>query len=211
MSEAVGEIAENNGHTFTDVVIDLLRQELAVMGYTMGIGRESCNPGNAIHTSDPAPSYNTKTVSMPDRKKPVIDGVKFVDWDFEIVPLFGKTAAGNPVDITEFADQGLPVPKLKGGAKNYFAVQVEGDSMIEAGINSGNYVILKKAEEARHGKIMLVRYENSSTLKRVKIKRGKGAETVCLHWEDGSGSYIEIDSNDYQVQGELYMIMANEK
>jgi hypothetical protein len=40
MADAINEIAEDKGLTFTAVVLDLLRQELAVMGYTMGIGRE---------------------------------------------------------------------------------------------------------------------------------------------------------------------------
>jgi hypothetical protein len=41
MAEAIEEIAEKGGHTFTDVVLDLLRQELNFMGYSMGIGREA--------------------------------------------------------------------------------------------------------------------------------------------------------------------------
>jgi N-acyl-D-aspartate/D-glutamate deacylase len=41
ISDALQEIAEKGGHTVTEVVIDLLRQELSIMGYTMGIGRES--------------------------------------------------------------------------------------------------------------------------------------------------------------------------
>jgi hypothetical protein len=41
MADAIREIAENKGLTFTAVVLELLRQELAAMGYTMGIGREA--------------------------------------------------------------------------------------------------------------------------------------------------------------------------
>jgi hypothetical protein len=43
MATAIEEIAENGGFTFTEVVLDLLRQELAIMGYNMGIGREMSN------------------------------------------------------------------------------------------------------------------------------------------------------------------------
>jgi hypothetical protein len=43
MAEAINEIAETKGLTFTSVVLELLRQELAVMGYAMGIGRESAD------------------------------------------------------------------------------------------------------------------------------------------------------------------------
>jgi hypothetical protein len=41
MDEAIQKIAEANSYTYTDVVLDFLRQELAVMGYTMGIGRDA--------------------------------------------------------------------------------------------------------------------------------------------------------------------------
>jgi hypothetical protein len=41
MADAINEIAQEKGLTFTSVVLDLLRQELAVMGYSMGIGREA--------------------------------------------------------------------------------------------------------------------------------------------------------------------------
>jgi hypothetical protein len=47
MADAIKEIAEDKGLTFTAVVLDLLRQELAVMGYTMGIGREAVEGSRA--------------------------------------------------------------------------------------------------------------------------------------------------------------------
>jgi hypothetical protein len=43
MADAIREIAQERGLTLTSVVLELLRQELAVMGYTMGIGREAAN------------------------------------------------------------------------------------------------------------------------------------------------------------------------
>jgi len=43
IADAIEEIAEKGGHTFTDVVVDLLRQELKEMGYSMGIGREAAD------------------------------------------------------------------------------------------------------------------------------------------------------------------------
>jgi hypothetical protein len=45
MANAIEEIAEKGGYTFTDVILDLLRQELNEMGYTMGIGREAVEAG----------------------------------------------------------------------------------------------------------------------------------------------------------------------
>lgn len=48
MYNAIEEIAKKGGHTFTDVVLDLLRQELKEMGYTMGIGREAVEAGEPV-------------------------------------------------------------------------------------------------------------------------------------------------------------------
>jgi N-acyl-D-aspartate/D-glutamate deacylase len=52
MDEAIQEIADKRSYTYTDVVLDLLRQELAVMGYTMGIGREAVESGSETGPSD---------------------------------------------------------------------------------------------------------------------------------------------------------------
>jgi N-acyl-D-aspartate/D-glutamate deacylase len=51
MEKTIQKIADEKQTTFTDVVLDLLRQELAVMGYTMGIGREGLTGGEADDTN----------------------------------------------------------------------------------------------------------------------------------------------------------------
>jgi ribosomal protein S4E len=52
---------------------------------------------------------------------------------------------------------------------------------------------------------MLVRYENSSTLKRIKIKETKkGGRQIYLRWEDGSDTERLVDSDEYAIQGEFY-------
>jgi hypothetical protein len=52
MDEAILEIADEKAYTYTDTVLDLLRQELAFMGYTMGIGREAGESGSETEPSD---------------------------------------------------------------------------------------------------------------------------------------------------------------
>ena len=122
------------------------------------------------------------------------------------MPIVGKTAAGKPIDISAFTDEGFPfpVPLLKGKPENYYIVKIEGTSITEANIYDGDYILIKRAEAPINGKIMLVRYENSSTLKRIKIERKKGVELVYLHWEDGSGDFKIVDSSEYEIQGEFY-------
>jgi hypothetical protein len=52
MADAINEIAKEKGLTFTSVVTELLRQELAAMGYTMGIGREAVESGSEAESAD---------------------------------------------------------------------------------------------------------------------------------------------------------------
>ena len=59
--------------------------------------------------------------------------------------------------------------------------------MTEADIKDGDHALLRHAQKPRNGEIMLVRHDNSSTLKRIKVIEGKdGQEEVYICWEDGS-------------------------
>jgi len=62
MANSIEEIAEKGGHTFTDVVLDLLRQELAAMGYNMGIGREAA-------LQKKAEPHRTDAIAEPAKKE----------------------------------------------------------------------------------------------------------------------------------------------
>jgi hypothetical protein len=61
-----------------------------------------------------------------------------------------------------------------------------------------------KPHTEAHGKIMLVRHENESTLKRIRLTED-GKAFLC--WEDGSGRTEEVVSEDYEVQGEYIFAM----
>jgi repressor LexA len=78
-------------------------------------------------------------------------------------------------------------------------VIIQGKSMMKAGIKDGDYVIIRRAEEPESGKVMLVRCDDESTMKRIKVKEGR----VILCREDGSGKTIEVDSSEYEIQGEF--------
>jgi hypothetical protein len=76
--------------------------------------------------------------------------------------------------------------------------------MIMAGIYDGDYALLRRAEGFENGAVMLVRYEGSSTLKRVRIAEGPaGEEEVSICWEDGSGQAVRLAGEGYEAQGKL--------
>jgi SOS-response transcriptional repressor LexA len=126
-----------------------------------------------------------------------------------MIPFFGKTAAGEPLDIGIPPDEYMPFPRqaLKGDPADYFYLEIQGYSMVGAGIDEGDGVVIRRAEEAVNGEIMLVRHENASTLKKIAIKRGK----TYLCWEDGTGKRLLVNSGDFEVQGVLIWITKRPK
>jgi repressor LexA len=81
------------------------------------------------------------------------------------VKLLGRIAAGQPIEAVEQADE-LDFHDWE-GADDKFALQITGDSMIEAHIADGDYVIIKRQEQARDGQIVAVQdVDGEATLKR---------------------------------------------
>ena len=87
------------------------------------------------------------------------------------IPVLGKIAAGAPIEALENQTENLPLSKSFLGSNEYFALKVEGDSMINAGINTGDYVIIKKTNIAESGKIVVALIDDhEATLKRMRKK-----------------------------------------
>ncbi len=89
------------------------------------------------------------------------------------IPLHGKIAAGVPIEALETSAT-LPVPAALLGSGEHFALEVSGDSMIEAGIFDGDYALVRKTDVARDGEIVvaLVRGEEA-TLKYLRRENGR--------------------------------------
>ncbi len=91
------------------------------------------------------------------------------------IPIYGSIAAGLPTDERQQADGCISVDletiRLPKGAR-VFALKVKGDSMINAGILSGDIVVLE-FKEARHGDIVAALIDGETTLKRYVVHRGK--------------------------------------
>lgn len=81
------------------------------------------------------------------------------------IPLHGRIAAGMPVEALE-GQTTLAVPAALLGAGEHFALEVSGDSMVEAGILDGDYALIRKADTAREGEIIVALVDDSeATLK----------------------------------------------
>ena len=115
------------------------------------------------------------------------------------LPLHGRIAAGMPIEALE-SDRTLPVPAALLGAGEHYALEVSGDSMIEAGILDGDFALVKKTDTARDGEIVvaLVRDEEE-TLKYLRRENG------MIRLDPANGAYDPqvYRPDEVKVQGKL--------
>jgi repressor LexA len=82
------------------------------------------------------------------------------------LPVVGQVAAGQPVLADENIEEYVPVPGIAGGDDGEFVLRVKGDSMKDAGILEGDFVIVRKQETAGDGDIVVALVGEEATVKR---------------------------------------------
>ena len=115
------------------------------------------------------------------------------------IPLHGRIAAGVPIEAMETAAM-LPVPAALLGSGEHYALEVSGDSMVEAGILDGDYALIRRTDTARDGEIVvaLVRGEEA-TLKYLRRENGR----VRLDPANAAYEPQIYDPREVVVQGKL--------
>jgi len=88
------------------------------------------------------------------------------------IPVLGRVAAGQPILAEENLSGSLDLAGMFGQTDQLFALRVRGDSMVDAGIYEGDYVIVRKQETARAGEIVVALIEDEATVKRFQPRRG---------------------------------------
>ena len=82
------------------------------------------------------------------------------------LPLVGRVAAGVPITAEENIEEYIDVPPLLGGDEGQFILSVKGDSMVDAGILNGDYVVVRPQDTAVDGEIIVALVEEEATVKR---------------------------------------------
>ena len=125
--------------------------------------------------------------------------------DMEI-PVLGKIAAGTPVEAIQNEVSRSPLPANIEKDGEFFGLKVQGDSMIEAGINDGDTVIVKKADTADNGKIVVALIDDhEAMLKRIR-RKGK---TVALESANRNYETKIFGPDRVKVQGILVSLYRN--
>lgn len=115
------------------------------------------------------------------------------------LPLHGRIAAGAPIEALE-GQSTLPVPAALLGPGDHYALEVSGDSMVEAGIFDGDYALVRRTDSARDGEIVVALVDNEeATLKYLRRENG------MIRLDPANGAYDPqiYAPNRVAVQGKL--------
>ena len=136
----------------------------------------------------PAIASNKAQVNLPVAANDVLE-----------IPLHGKIAAGVPIEALE-GQSSLSVPMALLGSGEHYALEVSGDSMVEAGILDGDYALIRKANTARDGEIVvaLVRGEEA-TLKYLR----RDGQRIRLDPANQAYEPQYFEAHEVEVQGKL--------
>ncbi|MHA3978615.1 transcriptional repressor LexA [Halovulum sp. GXIMD14794] len=121
--------------------------------------------------------------------------------DVAELPVMGRIAAGTPIAAIEQVSHRTAVPgSMVRGASRHFALEVRGDSMIEAGINNGDIVVIREQDTAQNGDIVVALVEGQeATLKRFRRK----GSAIALEAANPAYETRLYGAEQVQVQGKL--------
>lgn len=158
-------------------ILDFIKQEVKQKGYPPSVREIGLAVGLASSSTvhGHLERLETKGFIRRDPTKP--RAIEILDSEEEMmipkskvvnVPLVGKVTAGHPITAIENVEEYFPLPEhLAGYDQQVFMLEIVGESMIEAGIHDGDYVIVRQQNTAQNGDIVVAMTdENEATVKR---------------------------------------------
>ncbi|WP_458790432.1 transcriptional repressor LexA [Yoonia sp. MH D7] len=122
------------------------------------------------------------------------------------LPVMGRIAAGTPIAAISEVSHNISVPHSMLGQGSHYALEVRGDSMIEAGINDGDIVVIRETQNASNGDIVVALVEDQeATLKRFR----QTGSTIALEPANSTMSPQIYRDDQVKVQGRLVGLIRN--
>lgn len=122
------------------------------------------------------------------------------------IPLYGKIAAGQPIEALADETETIAVPFNMVNKGQFYALKIEGNSMVEAGILDGDTAIIKKQNQADNGKIVVALVDNQEATLKVLKKSGEYVQLVPCNKEYKTKT---LEANRVKIQGVLSGIIRN--
>lgn len=208
-------------------ILEVIRDELAERGYPPSIREIADRVGLASSSSaahqlkvlqakgflfrDPhrprALEVRLPQSLAPAAPRPVADPAMLADDDVVPsapavqVPILGRIAAGGPILAEQVVEDVFSLPKQLVGEGNLFLLEVKGDSMIEAAICDGDYVVIRQQPDADNGDIVAALLGDEATVK--TFKRTPGQVWLLPH----NPTYEPIDGNDASILGKVVAVL----
>jgi repressor LexA len=184
---SVREIGEAVGLTSTSSVAHQLRA-LERKGY---LRRDPNRPrAVGVRPADTSPDTGEETLNgEPARPRPIF------------VPVVGRIAAGGPVLAEQVIEDVFPLPKEIVGEGTLFLLRVTGDSMIEAAITDGDWVVVRQQPNAENGDIVAAMIDGEATVK--TFKRRDGHVWLLPH----NPAYEPIPGDEATVLGRVVAVL----
>ena len=187
-------------------ILDFIKSEILKKGYPPAV-REICEAVNLKSTSSvhshlatlEKNGYIRKDPTKPRAIEVISDQFQHVRRETVNVPLVGTVAAGQPILAQENIENYFPVPAEYMPANQSFLLKVKGDSMIRAGINSGDLILVEQCKDAHNGDIVVALIENSATVKTFYKEKGH----IRLQPENETMDPIIVDK-DFEILGKVF-------
>lgn len=169
-----------------------------------GILRISANKGRAIEIiNDTVPA--AKNASNTSQHYSQAVDVSLYETDAVInshdVPLVGRIAAGTPITAEQHIEDVMRLPERLTGTGNLFMLEVHGDSMIDAAICDGDYVVVREQHEAINGDIVAALLDNEATVK--TFRNDNGHVWLIPH----NPAYSPIDGSHATIMGKVVTVL----
>lgn len=153
-------------------ILEYMKNEILNRGFPPSV-REICEAVNLKSTSSVHSHLETLEKNGYIRRDPTKPrAIEIVDDNFNLVrretvnvPIIGKVAAGQPLLAVENVEGYFPIPSEYMPNNKTFMLVVQGDSMVNAGIFNGDYVVVEQQETAENGQKVVALVEDSATVK----------------------------------------------
>lgn len=205
----------------TRAVLDTIKKAVDANGYPPSIREIAetvglASPSSVKHQLDKleAAGYirrfpgRPRAIEIYDEEAPVITpdfaAAQVEDFqDSTAVPLVGRIAAGAPITAEQHVEDVFTLPRRLTGSGQLFMLEVHGDSMIEAAICDGDYVVIREQKVAENGEIVAAMLDGEATVKVLSRKDGHIWLLPC------NENYAPIPADDCQILGKVVSVMRS--
>lgn len=156
------------------------------------------------HSGEQAPEQDSQAASARGpRQLFAVDSEEHIDAAPSYVPVVGRIAAGGPVLAEQAVEDVFPLPRQLVGDGELFLLKVTGDSMIEAAICDGDFVVVRQQPVAENGEIVAAMIDGEATVK--TLKRTDDA----LWLMPANPSYAPIEGSEAQILGRVVSVLRS--